>query len=166
MGRNERRKGIIELNAVIRKLIPKCDFRISFIGPIPADMQIDSDKCEYHGVVQDSNELHRLADQCQVLICPSYSEGMPNVILEAMARGLAVVASDVGAISKMIDSSNGWLIPPGNTNQLMKAMEKAIRMPSEQILLLGDASIAKVESHFLWEDIAQITIKKIQEIIV
>ena len=32
-----------------------------------------------------------------VLICPSYSEGMPNVIIEAAARGLAIIATNVGA---------------------------------------------------------------------
>ncbi|MBK7816242.1 MAG: glycosyltransferase [Sphingobacteriaceae bacterium] len=35
---------------------------------------------------------------CDVLICPSFSEGFPNVILEAMSNGLAVAATNVGAV--------------------------------------------------------------------
>ena len=49
-----------------------------------------------------------------ILICPSYSEGMPNVIMEGMARGLAIIATNVGATSRMVSKENGWLISPDN----------------------------------------------------
>ena len=153
----------MELNGVIRKLIHKTDFRFRFIGPIPADMQITSDKCEYPGTVKDTNMLQQLADECQVLVCPSYSEGMPNVIMEAMARGLAVLATDVGAVSEMVDADNGWLIPPGDSKQLKRSIEKVLEMSFTQVAELGKASIQKVRTRFLWEDIADMTISKIRE---
>ena len=51
-------------------------------------------------------------------MCPSYSEGMPNVIMEAMSRGLAIIATDVGAVSKLVDEENGWLINPRGLEKL------------------------------------------------
>ena len=49
-------------------------------------------------------------DNCDILICPSYSEGMPNVILEGMSRGLAIITTDVGANELLVSNENGKLI--------------------------------------------------------
>ena len=49
-------------------------------------------------------------DSCDILLCPSYSEGMPNVILEAMSRGLAIIATNVGAIRLLVSEDNGVLL--------------------------------------------------------
>ena len=42
-------------------------------------------------------------DECDVLLLPSLSEGMPTVVLEAMARGLQIIGSDVGAMNVLED---------------------------------------------------------------
>jgi teichuronic acid biosynthesis glycosyltransferase TuaC len=62
------------------------------------------------------------------LFClPSISEGYPNVLVEAMACGVPVVASDVGGISEIIDNDNlGLLVPPRNSEALAVALEKAL----------------------------------------
>ena len=60
------------------------------------------------------------------LICPSYSEGMPTVILEAMASGCCIIASDVGAVRCIVDKNNGWLISPGNTYELRQSILEVI----------------------------------------
>ena len=56
------------------------------------------------------------------MVCPSYSEGMPNVILEAMARGLAIIATDVGAIAEMVDSTNGILMANNKSPLIMSSI--------------------------------------------
>jgi glycosyltransferase involved in cell wall biosynthesis len=43
---------------------------------------------------------------------------MPNVIMEGMARGLAVLTTDVGAISSVVNQDNGWFVKPGNSQDL------------------------------------------------
>jgi len=58
-------------------------------------------------------------------ILPSYDKGLPYVIIEALASGLAVVASDVGGIPDAVrDGVNGILIKPGATDQLADAIRR------------------------------------------
>lgn len=61
------------------------------------------------------------------LFClPSYSEGCPNVVIEALASGRAVVASDVGGIPELVNAGNGILIPPRDAAALASALERGL----------------------------------------
>jgi glycosyltransferase involved in cell wall biosynthesis len=69
-------------------------------------------------------DIYAAADIC---ILPSWSEGLPNVILEAMASGVAVVASNVGELPSLLgQGSRGILVTPGSVNQICEAVEKLI----------------------------------------
>ena len=60
-----------------------------------------------------------------ILILPSYSEGMPNAVLEAMSYGLPVVASRVGGIPELVkDGESGLLVDPGDVDALTMAIER------------------------------------------
>ena len=109
IGRYERRKGIEELTQSIAQL-NKADYTFEFIGPIPATKKIKADNIVYHGKVMETEKIQAIIDNCHVLVTPSHSEGMPNVIMEGMARGLAIVATYVGAVAQQVDHSNCWLI--------------------------------------------------------
>ena len=84
-------------------------------------------------------------DCCDTLLVPSLSEGAPTVILEAAARGLSILASDVGTISTWINKSN--LLPPGNVESLTDA------------LLLGKAGEIDDISLYTWEVAASKTLE-------
>lgn len=158
LGRAERRKGIIELNEVLQKLISqKQNFKFEFIGPIPDSMKISHDSILYHGEIRDAHKISSILSQNDVLVCPSWSEGFPNVILEAMASGLAIIATNVGAIAAMVSDKNGWLIEPANRNQLEKAMIEAIN--SKDLLIKKEHSLLLVNTTFNWEIIAKKTIE-------
>jgi glycosyltransferase involved in cell wall biosynthesis len=90
---------------------------------------------------------------------------MPTVILEAMASGCAIIATDVGAVSEQVDASNGILIEPGNKPELKAAIERMIALPAEQLLEMKKASIKRVEEKFLWDKVAELTIAEIKKII-
>lgn len=68
--------------------------------------------------------------KCSVFVLPSYSEGFPNVILEAMACGCPIVATDVGAIPEMLGIENGdkygLCVKPKDVDALRKAIEKML----------------------------------------
>jgi glycosyltransferase involved in cell wall biosynthesis len=61
------------------------------------------------------------------LVClPSYSEGLPNVVIEALASGRPVVASEVGGIPELIDSNCGVLVTPRDSERLESALEQCL----------------------------------------
>jgi glycosyltransferase involved in cell wall biosynthesis len=61
-----------------------------------------------------------------VFVLPSLAEGTPNSIVEAMAHGIPIIASDVGGISDMIGNDAGILVPPGDADALAAAMRRLI----------------------------------------
>jgi glycosyltransferase involved in cell wall biosynthesis len=163
VGRYERRKGVEELLPVIRKLKSDYDFEFDFVGNIPGRKRKQLEGIRYHGVVSDPIRLQELLRSCDVLVCPSHSEGMPNVIMEAMACGLAVIATDVGAVSEMVSSANGFLIAPGDPVKLEKALEAFLIMAPGDLNEMKKVSLAKVKESFLWDEIIALTIRRIKE---
>ncbi len=163
-GRYERRKGVKELSAAISKILvtnKNCEFH--FIGPIPPKKQIVSDRVIYHGLVSGNAEMKILLRGMDVLVCPSYAEGMPNVVLEAMASGVAVIATDTGATSIMINNSNGWLFAPKNQKQLLTALSEAIELPSLALDQKKDFCRNDISAKFVWGKIIDQTILVIDE---
>ncbi|MES2133078.1 MAG: glycosyltransferase family 4 protein [Bacteroidota bacterium] len=162
LGRYERRKGILELHDVLKKLVNEgLSFKFEFIGPIPEMNQIKSPNIVYHGEIRDFKEIRSILEQSDVLVCPSWSEGFPNVILEGMASGLAIIATDVGAVSAMVSAKNGWLIEPGNKEELEKIIKEAAN--SHDILSSKKHhSLNLLSSTFNWNNIFEKLINSIK----
>ena len=153
LGRAEKRKGIKELNTAIHFLIEKNNaFTFDFIGPIEDEIKIQDSRITYHGEVRSFEKIKHLLRQNDVLICPSYSEGFPNAILEAMACGLAIVATDVGAVSKLVNNNNGWLIKPLEQKELTDALQRVIAC--KNIDSKKQASLDLIKNKFNWEIIS------------
>ncbi|MBU1216405.1 glycosyltransferase family 4 protein [bacterium] len=161
IGRYERRKGIEELTKVIVKLLPDYKFEFHFIGPIPDEQKIRSESIVYHGLVKEEHKIQAILQTTDVLVSPSYAEGMPTVILEAMASGCAIIATDVGAVCEEVNEDNGWLIPLGNENSLKNAIIEAIQSSEQDIQIKKENSIRKIKENFLWDNIVLRTIKEI-----
>lgn len=165
LGRYERRKGVEELNAVLEKIIVNNEIEFHFIGPIPLDKQIKNEKIVYHGVIQDKTKLTGLLDTGDVLVCPSHSEGMPNVILEGMARGMAVIATDVGAVRLLVSENVGVLLKEIDKEELKAAILKLAIINSSKLLEMKSNSLELVSNEFKWERIAEQVIGKINKVI-
>jgi glycosyltransferase involved in cell wall biosynthesis len=108
----------------------------------------------YHGAIRDEGKLKALLRSCDVLVCPSWSEGMPTVIMEAMASGLAVIATDVGAVRQQV-GENGWLLPKPVPSAIRSALEAAMRSAPEELAAMKQRSLAKVRERFTWERVIQ-----------
>lgn len=150
LGRYERRKGIEELNQAILNIQNK-NFEFHFIGPIPSTKKLQHKNIIYHNEVRDKELLNTLIKGCDVLVCPSWSEGMPNVILEAMANGLAVLATNVGATNVLVSNKTGWLIEQSNTVDIEKTLIEIINTTKTEVDLKKQNALNSISQNFVWE---------------
>ena len=167
IGRYERRKGLQELNTVLKQLLEEGigDFEFHFIGPIPEDKRILADKIVYHGEIWDQHDIQHILLKSDILVCPSYSEGMPTVILEAMAKGLAIIATKVGAVEKEVQG-NGWLMERVRTECLKNTLINAIHISPDQLAAYQKRSVFLIKENFLWDKVVALTIEAFQKIII
>jgi teichuronic acid biosynthesis glycosyltransferase TuaC len=85
--------------------------------------------------------------QATNLLClPSFSEGLPCVVLEAMACGKPVVASKVGGVAELVDAQSGVLVPPGDSNALCEALLRVAAKTWD-----GQVIRKKIVDGFSWE---------------
>lgn len=153
LGRFERRKGIHELHKAIKQLKKQYSFQFHFIGNIPEEYKVKSPDIIYHGQLNNKEAIKEILDKADVLVCPSYAEGMPNVILEGMACHCAIIATDVGAVAAQVNDNNGWLIEPGSSHSLQKALVKALSISDEELLYKKQESVNRIKTKFLWDNI-------------
>ena len=155
IGRYERRKGIQELTSAIAQVNDtNCEFH--FIGPIPEDKQLKKDNVIYHGEIKNQEEIKKITRNSDVLLCPSYSEGMPNVIMEGMASGLAIIASNVGAVNLLVDNNNGYLLELNELNNLHQIISKFNTLSADELSKMKKNSVEKIKQNFLWSYIAKL----------
>jgi glycosyltransferase involved in cell wall biosynthesis len=74
----------------------------------------------------DSHQVARWLHACDVFCLPSYAEGCPNVVIEALACGRPVIGTNVGGIPDLIDSESGILVPPRQSTMLAEALHQAL----------------------------------------
>jgi glycosyltransferase involved in cell wall biosynthesis len=108
-----------------------------------------------HGWQNDKAALVVLYQQADVVVNPSVYEGMPNVVLEAMACGLPVVASRVpGNDSLVIPRETGLLFTLGDGNAFCAALQELRDNPS-LARALGEAGRRRAEAGFSWDQVAR-----------
>ena len=100
-------------------------------------------------------EKARLLAAADIFVLPSYSEGLPFALLEAMAMGVPVVASDVGAIRDVvIDGVHGLLIAPRQTAAIADAIEK-LAADRHRLARMGAACRARIVSGYSVEHLVR-----------
>lgn len=164
LGRYERRKGVEELNEALKSLDNKSAFKFHFIGPIPNDKRIIDNRIIYHGEIREKETLNNLLRTCDVLICPSHSEGMPNVILEAMSNGLSVIATDVGATSVLVNQNTGWLLAQSNAVLIKKSLLDVISTDSKFLDQKKTRALNLIREKFTWEQLIPQLLEKIRKV--
>lgn len=83
----------------------------------------------------DKEKKMALLRATSVLILPSYNEGLPVAILEAMAAGKIIISTPVGGIPELvIQQQNGFLVPPGDVDSLANAIEQTMLPANEEIM--------------------------------
>lgn len=130
-----KRKGIFELIEAINELKTEnylkrnILFKIAGSGKEFDEVENNIKKYklrEYIELIGWVNDItkKKLLGSCQCLILPSYNEGLPMAILEAMSYGMPIIATDVGDVSSVVNKENGILIVPRDKEQIKRAIIK------------------------------------------
>jgi glycosyltransferase involved in cell wall biosynthesis len=81
------------------------------------------------------------------LVQPSFAEGLPVVIMEALALGRPVISTYVAGIPELVEPGvDGWLVPAGSVEALAAAMRRAIEAPTAELIRLGLGGRARVSA--------------------
>jgi colanic acid/amylovoran biosynthesis glycosyltransferase len=92
-----------------------------------------------------SQAVNQYIQSSRAFVLPSFAEGLPVVLMEALALERPVISTYVAGIPELvIPGENGWLIPPGSTGHLVEAMKTALETPVEQLQKLGKQGAEKV----------------------
>jgi len=175
LNRFDKEKGIYELvEAIDRNRNETCSCRYILAGPKTYHWQAISEKVrqlnlneyvEMPGVVfgDAKDEIYKKAD---IYVLPSYIEGMPIGLLEAMSYGLACITTPVGGIPDIVDNGqNALLVKTGDVGALAESLRKLI-FDSELRKRLGKEARATVVAKYNWQqrtcEIAQLYLNVIE----
>lgn len=131
-----RTKGVFEL---VQACNDMSDVKLKMIGHVEDDVrkalsELAECRLDIVGEMPYEDVIREML-RCDVFALPTYTEGFPNVILESMAAGCAIVTTSVGAIPQMLedqgDEKYGLVISPQNLNELKNAL----------LQMLGDESL-------------------------
>ena len=129
------------------------------IGYTELQEWIDEGVVEYWG---DTADVRPALARCNVFVLPSYREGLPHSVLEAMAVGRAVITTDVpGCRDTVEDGINGYLVPAQDADALANAMNRCL-MLNAPLEAMGDASRALAESKFDVDLINNVLLEKME----
>lgn len=97
---------------------------------------------------EETNDVRPYYQQCSVYVLPSYREGTPRTVLEAMACGRAIITTDaIGCRETVIDKYNGFLVPLKDIDTLADRMKWCINNPDE-VQKMGKASLEYCRSKY------------------
>lgn len=164
VGRLDLRKGLMELiQAVAGLRARRPDVRCYIVGDgpdrtalveaiasnNPAESITLMPPCPTAGVA-------RWMSASDLVTLPSYKEGCPNVVIEALASGRPVVATNVGGIPELMDDSCGRLVPAKDPSALLLALDATLAQP-------WDAAAIAARHNRSWQDVAKDLIRVLEE---
>lgn len=94
-------------------------------------------------------EIRRLLEDCRALVLPSFAEGLPVVIMEALALERPVITTAITGIPELVKHrENGWLVAPSDEDALAAAMCEALDAPVERLRAMGRAGRERVLAEY------------------
>jgi glycosyltransferase involved in cell wall biosynthesis len=119
--------------AVVRRERPDARFLLVGDGPLRSGLEVLAKALGLDGVTAFAGargDVPGILRSLDVFVLPSVSEGLPNVVLEAMAAGKPIVAADVGGVPEVVEHGlNGLLVPPADPNAMGRAVLELLNDP-------------------------------------
>ncbi len=153
LGRLCKEKGMEELFAILPGLKEKYPSLHLYLGGIWQDKELEEMIKPYHDYITwlgwvSGEEKKKYLAECDIFVLPSYFEGQPVSVLEAMANACGVVVTKVGGIPQMVrDGETGVLIEPKDKVSLCTGLERLLGDP-RFCKELGRRARQKVETEF------------------
>ncbi|MDR3632329.1 MAG: glycosyltransferase family 4 protein [Isosphaeraceae bacterium] len=153
VGRLSEQKGQLVLLEAVRILADEgLDAELVLIGDGPLrsvlEATIDALGLRNHVTLAGWKGSAAVADEVlrsRAFVLPSFAEGLPVVLMEALALGRPVIATRVAGIPELVEPGvNGWLVPPASASALAGAIREALEAPSEQLERMGKAGATLV----------------------
>jgi colanic acid/amylovoran biosynthesis glycosyltransferase len=93
----------------------------------------------------DSQQVREEILNARALVLPSFAEGLPVVIMEAMSLRRPVLSTYIAGIPELVQpGQNGWLFPAGSLDELCAAMEQCLSLPLDDLQKMGDSAHDRV----------------------
>ncbi len=147
IGRFCEEKAVPTVLEAVRVLVERnVDFELTMVGdgPLRAEVQARvvrdrlEDRVRLPGLLSTEDLVEAVID-AQVLLIPSFAEGLPAVIFEALAMRRPVISTYIAGIPELVlPGENGWLVAAGSVEQLADAMQEALAMPVAQLEAMGE----------------------------
>lgn len=93
---------------------------------------------------QDEAGVRNAIGAATALILPSFAEGLPMVVMEAMALERPVIASAIAGVPELVTAETGWLVPAGDAAALARAIRTLAETPADRLAATGRAARARV----------------------
>jgi len=165
-GLRRHKNHLVLLDALSRiPLEERGSWRIWFIGDATSEREhaerirwaiARNDLASVVRIVSATPHIASVMRRLSALCLPSSAEGFPNVLLEAMASRLPVIASRVGDIPNIIeDGVAGILVQPGDVDGLTHALRRLFRSTEAERAAMGSRARAVVEERYRMQDVAQ-----------
>ena len=145
---------LVEAAGFVRRAVPAARFVVCGEGAERVSLERQIRRLGLTDVVRlvgHRSDLDALLSWTDVVVLPSYTEGLPNVVLEAAAAGVPVVATAVGGTPEVVvDGQTGYLVPSGNAAGLADRIIDLLRHP-DRAAAFGQAARRRMRDHFSFD---------------
>ncbi len=153
VGRLCPQKGQAQLPAAVAALRDDFpDMKIVLIGDGESRADIESEIARYgvEGQIEilgwvENKRVREAVANGKVFLLPSFAEGLPVVIMEALALGRPVISTYIAGIPELLDHECGWIIPAGAHDALVDALRSALSASSQELVAKGEEGRLRVE---------------------
>lgn len=156
VGRLSEQKGqhlLLEAAAALRDRLPDFEIVLAGDGELRSSLESTIRRLSLQANVritgwQTAEQIRQQLRECRALVLPSFAEGLPIVIMEALALGRPVISTYIAGIPELvIPGESGWLVPAGSVAPLVEAMEQALTAEPSQLEQMGARGRDAVLAH-------------------